>query len=67
MFIYIVINEKDYPIGTFVKIDDARKYKELNNNSKIIKSNLVGSVKSLEKNSKNNLPDDIKKMFGTLL
>lgn len=64
MFIYIVINETNYPIGSFVKIQDARKYKEINNNSKIIKSNLVGELDSDIKPNKNNLPDDLKKMFG---
>jgi len=64
MFIYIVINETNYPIGSFVKIQDARKYKEINNNSKIIKSNLVGELDSDIKANKHNLPDDLKKMFG---
>ena len=62
MFIYIVINEINYPIGTFVDIIEARKYKENNNNSKIIKSTLVGDLPSV--GNKKDLPDEYKKMFG---
>lgn len=76
MFIYIVINEINYPIGTFVDIIEARKYKENNINSKIIKSTLVGNLptvgQSLKdkmglgniKKAQENLPDEYKKMFG---
>ena len=71
MFIYIVINEINYPIGSFIDINEARKYKESNINSKIIKSTLVGNLPTVGQKLKdkmdlaqNNLPDDLKNIFG---
>ena len=77
MFIYIVINETNYPIGSFVEIADARIYRDQNVNCKIIKSTLVGKVdQSLGsklkdkmglgdiKEAQKNLPDDLKNIFG---
>lgn len=75
MFIYIVINETNYPIGSFVDIEDARTYRNTQSNCKIIKSTLVGNVNSLSKlkdkmglnnmtDAKKNLPDDLKNIFG---
>lgn len=46
MFIYIVINETNYPIGSFSDIQDAREYRDQNINCKIIKSTLVGNLPS---------------------
>ena len=76
MFIYIVINDVNYPIGSFVDINEARKYKEKNINSKIIKSTLVGNLPTVGqklkdkmglgdiKEAQKNLPDDLKNIFG---
>lgn len=76
MFIYIVINETNYPIGSFVEIADARIYRDQNVNCKIIKSTLLGVDQSLGsklkdkmglgdiKEAQKNLPDDLKNMFG---
>ena len=78
MFIYIVINETNYPIGSFIEIQDAREYRDKNANCKIIKSTLVGNLPN--KSSGNfadkmkqemkqakadlNLPDNLKQFFG---
>ena len=68
MFIYIVINEINYPIGTFIDISDARKYKETGVNYKIIKSTLVGDLPTNNVSSKLKdkmaLPEDLKNLFG---
>jgi hypothetical protein len=76
MFIYIVINETNYPVGTFVDINDARNYKNSSENYKIIKSTLVGELPSLGsklkdkmglgdmKKAQADLPDDLKKIFN---
>jgi len=65
MFIYIVINETNYPIGSFVEIEDARTCRNSKSNCKIIKSTLVGNLpKNNIGNAKKNLPDDLKNIFG---
>lgn len=77
MFIYIVINDTHYPIGSFIEIQDARDYRDKNINCKIIKSTLVGNLPNksnltdkmgLSKNdinkAKTNLPDEFKYIFG---
>lgn len=64
MFIYIVINETNYPIGTFVEIEDARTCRNSKSNCKIIKSTLIGNLpKNNIANAKKNLPDDLN-IFG---
>lgn len=65
MFIYIVINETNYPIGSFVEIEDARTCRNSKSNCKIIKSTLVGNLPNNNmRNAKKNLPDDLKNIFG---
>ena len=73
MFIYIVINDTNYPIGSFINIEDARKYRDENIDCKIIKSNLVGDSPSLANklkdkmgisDMKKSMPDDLKSLFG---
>lgn len=65
MFIYIVINETNYPIGSFVEIEDARTCRNSKSNCKIIKSTLVGNLPNNNMgNAKKNLPDDLKNIFG---
>jgi hypothetical protein len=72
MFIYIVINETNYPIGSFIEIQDARLYRDKNANCKIIKSTLVGNLPNKSsgnfvdkmKQAKADLPDSLKHMFG---
>jgi hypothetical protein len=80
MFIYIVINDTNYPIGSFIEIQDARDFRDKNTNCKIIKSTLVGNLpnKSLGskltdkmglnhndiKKAKTELPDEFKHLFG---
>lgn len=73
MFIYIVINEVNYPIGTFVDINEARKYKSKNVDYTMIKSTLVGYLPSLGQklkdkigvdNIRKDLPDECKEIFG---
>ena len=67
MFIYIVINETNYPMGSFIDIKDAREYRDQNINCKIIKSTLVGNLPSQPSLSSNLMGkmgltmDDIKK------
>lgn len=65
MFIYIVINETNYPIGSFVEIEDARTCRNSKSNCKIIKSTLIGNLpKNNITNVNKNLPDDLKNIFG---
>lgn len=65
MFIYIVINETNYPMGSFVEIEDARTCRNSKSNCKIIKSTLVGNLpKNNMTNVNKNLPDDLKNIFG---
>jgi len=65
MFIYIVINEQNYPMGSFVEIEDARTYRNSESNCKIIKSTLVGNLPNNSKDKiRKNLPDDLKNIFG---
>jgi hypothetical protein len=75
-FVYIIINETNYPVCTFINIDDARNYKKSNENYKIIKSTLYGELPTVgsklkEKMGLNNinepwktLPDELKNMFN---
>ena len=71
MFIYIVINENNYPVGSFVDINDARTHKNIN--YKIIKSTLVGELpdnklrnqfKKASNDLQKGMPDELKGIFG---
>lgn len=65
MFIYIVINETNYPMGSFVEIEDARTCRNSKSNCKIIKSTLVGNLPNNSKDKmRENIPDDLKNIFG---
>ena len=39
MFVYILINENNYPIGTYADVDDAKKNKK--DGYKVLKSNVI--------------------------
>jgi len=75
MFIYIVIDNTNYPLGSFVKIEDARIFRDNNTNCRIVKSNLIGETPNDTKINnlreqvglaqKNlNVPDELKTLFG---